>query len=31
MLLVMLQAIIVAYHCGVPVPTLAHWYRKGMR
>lgn len=28
---VMLQAIILAYHCGVPVPALASWYRKGMR
>lgn len=30
-LLMLLQAIILAYHCGVPVPTLATWYRKGMR
>ena len=30
-LCVMLQAIILAYHCGVPMSTLASWYRQGMR
>ncbi|KAL3159661.1 hypothetical protein ABBQ38_010069 [Trebouxia sp. C0009 RCD-2024] len=24
------QAIILAYHCGVPAQTLASWYRKGL-
>ena len=24
-----MQAIILAYHCGVPLQTLAGWYRKG--